>query len=49
MPWYDKYFFHIFYGTLAAILIVSSIQETKSIKQSKKEQSIQERQYKDSI
>jgi len=49
MPWYNKYFFPIFYGTLVAILTNSSIQLTKSIKQSKSKRPVQQRQYKDSI
>lgn len=45
MPWYNKYFFQIFYGTVAFILVGSAVQMRKSIKQSK-QPSIQ-RQYKD--
>lgn len=49
MPWYNRYFFPMFYGTIAAILANSSIQLTKSIKQSKSKRPVQQRQYKDSI
>jgi hypothetical protein len=49
MPWYNRYFFHIFYGTITAILATSSIQLTKSIKQSKSKRPVQQKQYKDSI
>ena len=49
MPWYNRYFFHIFYGTVAMIVGISAFQMNKSIKQSKKKQVIQQRQYKDSI
>ena len=49
MLWYDRYFFHIFYGTIITIIGLSSVQTVKNIKQSKKQQVIEQKQYKDSL
>ena len=36
MPWYNRYFFHMFYGTVAFILGASTVQSVKNYKNAKK-------------
>jgi hypothetical protein len=36
MPWYNKYFFQVFYGTVALILGMSAVQARKTYKDIKR-------------
>ena len=36
MPWYNKYFFQIFYSTVALILLGSTVQLRSTLKSTKK-------------
>ena len=46
MPWYNKYFFQIFYSTVALILLGSTVQLRSTLKSTKKPVVVQ-KQYKD--
>ena len=46
MPWYDKYFYQIFFSTVALILLGSAVQLRSTLKSTKKPVTIQ-KQYKD--
>jgi len=47
MPWYSKYFFVIFYGTIAGIVGLSTMQLRKTLKDNKKPKFKVETNFKD--
>ena len=50
MPWYNRYFFHMFYGTVAFILGASTVQSVKNYKNAKKKPKFKvETSFKDTI
>lgn len=48
MPWYDKYFFQVYWGVIASIVILSAAQATHTLRKSNHKNKVQT-QYRDTI
>ena len=49
MPWYNRYFFHMFYGSVAFILGLSAVQARKTYKETRKPKFKVDVSFKDTI